>query len=109
MRFTDLHHVFQYLNLDGVTLVSLYLLKIVAYILCLPGTSATVERVFSLVNDIWSIDKARLSIGTLRDLLYVRYNMKTSCLEFFEFLKGQPKMLEEIGSDGKYAFKNRDK
>lgn len=86
-----------------------HLLKIVSYILCLPGTSATVERLFSLINDIWSIDKARLSIGTLRDLLYVRYNIKMSCLEFFEFLKGQPKMLEDIGSDGKYAFKNRDK
>lgn len=85
-----------------------HLLTIVAYILCLPGTSATVERVFSLINEIWSSDKTRFNIQTIRDLLYIRYNMKMSCLEFFEFLKGQPKMLEEIGSDKKYAFKHRD-
>lgn len=83
------------------------LIKIVSYVLCLPGTSASVERVFSLINDIWSPEKSQLSIETLRDILYVRYNIKMTCLEFYDFLKQNPKLLEKIGSDDKYAFKNK--
>lgn len=82
--------------------------KIVAYILSLPGTSASVERLFSLINDVWSTEKTRLDINTLRDILYVRYNIKMSCLEFFNFIKNQSEILEQIGSTDKYAFKNRN-
>lgn len=85
-----------------------HMLKIVSYILALPGTSAPVERIFSLINDIWSAEKTRLSIETLKDILYVRYNIKMTCLEFFEFIKTQPKLLEKIGSSEKYAFKNSE-
>lgn len=82
--------------------------KIVAYILSLPGTSASVERLFSIINDVWSTEKTRLDIKTLRDILYVRYNIKMSCLEFFNFIKNQSEILEQIGSTDKYAFKNRN-
>uniref|UniRef100_A0A034WRC0 HAT C-terminal dimerisation domain-containing protein n=1 Tax=Bactrocera dorsalis TaxID=27457 RepID=A0A034WRC0_BACDO len=82
------------------------MVRIISYILSLPGTSATVERVFSLINQIWSDEKSQIKIETLRDLLYVRYNIKMTCKEFFEFLKMQPKMLKEIASNEKYAFKN---
>lgn len=83
-----------------------HMVRIISYILSLPGTSATVERVFSLINQIWNDEKSQIKIETLRDLLYVRYNIKMTCKEFFEFLKMQPKMLKEIASNEKYAFKN---
>lgn len=76
-------------------------LKIDECSLCLPSTSVSVERVFAVINDIWPSDK------TLRHIL--RYNVNMICLPFFEFPKGQPKMLNDIGSDGKYALKKRDK
>lgn len=82
-----------------------HLLTIVSYILSLAGTSATVERVFSMINDVWTDAKTQLKIETLKDILYTRYNIKMNCLQFFEFIKTQPKMLEEIGKDDKYAFK----
>lgn len=82
-----------------------HILTIVSYILCLPGTSATVERIFSLIKDIWSDDKSQLQIETLKCILYVRYNIKMTCLEFYNFLKNQPQMLQAIGSNAKYTFK----
>uniref|UniRef100_A0A0K8VZT2 HAT C-terminal dimerisation domain-containing protein n=1 Tax=Bactrocera latifrons TaxID=174628 RepID=A0A0K8VZT2_BACLA len=82
------------------------MVRIISYILSLPVTSATVERVFSLINQIWNDEKSQIKIETLRALLYVRYNIKMTCKEFFEFLKMQPKMLKEIASNEKYAFKN---
>lgn len=85
-----------------------HIIKIISYIFCLPGTSAPVERVFSLINDIWTSDKTQLSVQTLRDLLYVRYNINKTCLEFFDFIKKQHKLLEKIGSEDKYAFKTRN-
>lgn len=80
---------------------------IVSYILCLPGTSASVERIFSLINDIWTTEKTRMLLSTLKDIVFVRYNIKMSCLGFFNFLKSQPQMIKAIGTEGKYAFKKK--
>lgn len=68
------------------------ILCLVSYVLCLPGTSASVERLFSLINDMWSPDKSRLLMETLLHMLYVRYNINMKCLEFYNFLKEQPRM-----------------
>lgn len=84
-----------------------HLLTIVSYILCLPGTSAAVERVFSLINDVWSSEKSQLSIETLKCILLVRYNIKMTCLEFYDLLKSKPKLVEQIGSVDKYSFKQK--
>ena len=46
-----------------------HLLSIVSFALCLPGTSATVERVFAIVNKIRSEEKTQLKIDTLRSIL----------------------------------------
>ncbi|MGH0141232.1 UNVERIFIED_CONTAM: hypothetical protein FKN15_073117, partial [Acipenser sinensis] len=47
------------------------LAKAVEFVLCLPGTSAPVERVFSLMNAAWSPDKACLSVTTIKAMLFV--------------------------------------
>ena len=38
------------------------LLKIVEYIFSLPGSNPPVERVFSIMNNIWSTEKSQLSV-----------------------------------------------
>lgn len=76
---------------------------IIEYIFCLPGTSATVERVFSAINKIWSNEKTRLQIKTLKSILLVKYNMKFSCLDFFTFLKSKPELLKKISTQEKYV------
>lgn len=45
------------------------LLHMISFVLCLPGTSATVERVFSIIKKIWTEEKTRLQINTLKSIL----------------------------------------
>jgi len=43
--------------------------KIVDFLLCIPGTSASVERVFSQMNCLWTDQKNRLNIVTVKAML----------------------------------------
>jgi hypothetical protein len=54
----------------------------------LPGTSAPVERVFSIMGNIWSAERGRLSVSTVKHLLNVRIiNSELSCCEFYDLIK----------------------
>lgn len=79
--------------------------KLMEYILCLPGTTASVERVFSSVNNVWTPEKTQLSIETLKSILMVKTNFDYSCLEFYEYIKTKPELLREIASKEKYTIK----
>lgn len=46
-----------------------------------------------------------MAIKTLSDIVSVRYNIKMNCSQFYEFLKNETKLLKEITSECKYAFK----
>lgn len=76
--------------------------KIVEFILCLPGSTAPVERVFSAMNKTWTEDKSHLKVETLKAILTTKVNLKMTCIEFFHWLKTQPDMLRKIQSNEKY-------
>lgn len=77
--------------------------KIAEFVLCLPGSTASVERVFSNVNDTWTEEKTRLKVETLKAMISVKVNSKMSCLEFYGFVKTQPEMLRKVASKEKYT------
>lgn len=52
---------------------------LIEFILCFPGTSAPVERVFAKANKIWTSEKSTLEIKTLKSKLMVKYNMDYDC------------------------------
>lgn len=79
--------------------------EIVEYVLCLPATSASVERVFSAMNRTWTEEKTRLNIETLKAILMIKYNLKFSCTEFYTYLKTQPTLLRQIAGTEKYKRK----
>jgi hypothetical protein len=79
--------------------------SIIEYILCLPGSTAPVERIFAMVKKVWATESSSLNVETLRAILYVKYNMTFECLEFYEFLKTQPELLRKIAGQDKYNFK----
>lgn len=78
---------------------------IIEFILCFPGTSAPVERVFAKAKKIWKQESSSLQISTLNSILHVKCNMEWTCLEFFKFLKTRPDLLRKISSQDKYDFK----
>lgn len=59
--------VFQHFSKNKIPFSNL--LSMISFVYCLPGTSATVERVFSIIKKIWKEEKTRLQINTLKNIL----------------------------------------
>lgn len=96
--------IFQHLERAGLPFKEFAL--IVEFILCLPGSSATVERIFSMAKQKWKIESSALMPSTLNSMLKVDYNMEYDCLQFYEFLKTQTGLLRQISSQDKYGFES---
>lgn len=77
-------------------------MKVVEFSLCLPGSNAPTERVFSILNNIWTSEKAQLKVNTLKSILITKYNYDLNCLEFKEYLKSNEGLLKQIYSAEKY-------
>lgn len=100
--------VFQFLEAQHLPYVEFS--RIVEFALCLPGSSAPCERVFSLAKQLWKTESTNLKVETLNAMLKVKYNMEMKCVEFYEFLKNEQELLQRISSQDKYDFitKNTD-
>jgi hypothetical protein len=57
---------------DGSKFFSELSEKCLEFMICLPGSTASVEGIISIMNSIWTKEKSRLSIETLRAMLIVR-------------------------------------
>lgn len=98
----DLKWVEIFIHFDENSIPSNNILKLVQYILCLPGTNASTERVFSMINKMWTTEKSNLSVETLKALVTIKYNFKGDCLSFYnELLKNNP-LLRKIHQNEKY-------
>lgn len=71
------------------------------------GTSASVERIFSLMNDIWSPEKGRLLVETVKPLIEIKFNCQMNCVDFYDSIKGNRDFLNKCLSSDKYN-KNRE-
>lgn len=56
--------------------------KIVEFCLCLPGSNAPIERVFSILNNVWTNEKNNMKIETIRSILICKCNYELNCIEF---------------------------
>lgn len=90
-------------HLNGLDYEYKEMATIIEYILCLPGTSASVERIFSVVNKTWTSEKTRLEIETLKAILVVKCNMKYPCVDFYKYLMTKPQLIRQISSNDKYT------
>ena len=50
-------------------------IKIVQYILTIPGANTPTERVFSVMNAVWTSDKTAMKIDTVSVILELKYNL----------------------------------
>ena len=92
--------VFTTLRSKNILLPNLELL--VSFAMTLPGTNASIERVFSLMNT-WPDKMSRLSMDTLKARLVIKYNFEKPCSEFHDYLLTQRKVLKEIQASAKYS------
>lgn len=92
--------VFQNFRQSGTQLVNLE--KLVEFAFALAGTSTEVERVFSLIKQIWSDQRSRLDLKTVDALLSIQFNSEMTCREFYETIKKDSIFLDKAHSNNKY-------
>lgn len=81
------------------------LLSLIQYLLCVPGTNAPTERIFSLMNAIWTSEKTALKVEMFHAMLILKYNMG-NCEAFYDILLCQnPELVKKCHSGQKYNFK----
>lgn len=69
--------------------------KLVEFAYVLPGTSAEVEREFSLINNIWRDERESLKLETVNSIVSIQYNSKKSCSEFYKHIKSNTELLKK--------------
>jgi hypothetical protein len=72
--------------------------NIVEFILCLLGSTAPVERIFSVMNTMRSNEKSRVSVETMRATLVVRQNCVMECEKFYDKVLKDRNLLRKITS-----------
>ncbi|XP_075770062.1 uncharacterized protein LOC142823237 [Pelodiscus sinensis] len=78
------------------------LLKLVQYCVSIPVSNAGVERIFSVMGNLWTDECNRLSLESVRSEICVFFNIPFTCLEAKdEFLKNK-KLIKAAQSNVKY-------
>lgn len=77
--------VVQHFNQESIRFEAM--IQLAEFGLCLPGTNAPVERIFSLINNYWTSEKSNLDISTLKAATFCKANVHLKCIGFCESIK----------------------
>ncbi|CAI6344579.1 unnamed protein product [Macrosiphum euphorbiae] len=80
--------------------------QIVQYVFSVPCSNAFVERVFSHMNSLWTDERNRLGIDTVKAELVIRNNITYNCSEFFDQIQNEKHLLNAVKNAAKYKFKS---
>ena len=61
--------------------------KLIEFILCLPGTLAPVEGIFSIINNMWSDYRSKMLEQNVKVFITCKINSNLSCCDFCEKVK----------------------
>ena len=81
------------------------LLKLVQYVASIPVSNAGVERVFSVMGSVWTDERNRLTVESVRSELCVFFNLSFSCTEFKDLVAKNRKLIKAAESSAKYTVK----
>ncbi|XP_032637827.1 uncharacterized protein LOC116825715 [Chelonoidis abingdonii] len=63
------------------------LLRIVQHVFAVPPGNAFVERIFSVMKNLWADERNQLHVDMVKAELFVHFNYKMTCAEFAGFLQ----------------------
>lgn len=92
--------IFDSFSRSNVSFLNIF--KIVEFTMCLPGTSAPAERIFSMMGSIWTAERGRLSLCVVKELLNIKANSVLSCSEFHDKIRNDKNFLKKVCSSEKY-------
>jgi hypothetical protein len=69
----------------------------------IPSISAAIERVFSITNALWTVEKSCILTETIKEVLLTKTHFEElSCSDFYNLISNNPKLLQGIRSSMKY-------
>jgi hypothetical protein len=69
----------------------------------IPGTSAAIEGVFSITDALWTDEKSRFFVETIKAVIITKTHFEEIlCNYFYTLISNNPKLLQEIRSSTKY-------
>jgi hypothetical protein len=69
----------------------------------IPGTSATIRRVFSITNVLWTDENSCVLLETIKAVILTKTHFEElSRNDFYTLISNNPKLLREINSSMKY-------
>ncbi len=83
------------------------LLKLLQHIglLSIPVSNASVERVFSIMGNIWTDERNRLTVDTVRSELTIFFNLPYTCTDFKIAVTQNKRLIKAAQPDAKYKAK----
>ena len=84
------------------------LLRLVSFVLSIPVSNANCERVFSIMNALWTKNRNKLNFNLVKAELMMKMNFHMSCNEFYDFISKDKDLLKAAKSQKKYKFKCQD-
>ncbi|KAI4457230.1 hat family dimerization domaincontaining protein-related [Holotrichia oblita] len=79
--------------------------NVVQMVLSIPCSNAYVERIFSIMNQLWNDDRNKLSVEMVKAELCIRSNIQLFCSEFYSSLSDKAELIKSAKSNTKYHFK----
>jgi hypothetical protein len=75
---------------------------LVSKIFSIPVSNAVIERVFSLCSSQWTDVRNLLKVDTVKCLAQVKVNYDLKCIEMYDMLISNSKLLKQIMGGEKY-------
>ncbi|GBM21400.1 hypothetical protein AVEN_264833-1 [Araneus ventricosus] len=84
------------------------LIELCEYVFAIPAHNASAERIFSLMSIQRSDERDRLPVETAEAILTCRYNFKMTCVQFYNYVKGENDIMKKVKSTLKYEWAKKD-
>lgn len=82
---------------------ALSLLKLFQYCASIPVSNANVERIFSVMGNLWTDERNRLLVPSVRSELCIFFNISQRCTEIKELFLKHKKLIKAAQSNKKYT------
>jgi hypothetical protein len=94
--------VFEFVQSEGISLRNIH--NILELSLAIPSTSASIKRIFSITNALWTDEKNSFLVETIKAVIVTKTHFQDlSWNDFYPPILKTPKLLQEIRSSQTYG------